>query len=490
MSEFQQHWLSAYLDNELSTAERALVERKLEEDSEARELLEDLKRVRGLVATLPSWGNQAFQFDMSRLNQSPADEDDLETDQSLNEPSKLHGDFPGTHTLPSVSAELDGSRHSGTRSKWRGLLALVAGLLLLVLCVPYFLSRYGDGIALGPEGGLGGGMGGVGGGGVGGGFGGVGQLDESHNFEMPEGRVAGDQKAAMDANEPSLNLDSDSRTLAAPMQPKLKNELAPPPGPRGIELDKPSLARSSDTAGVGGAMRDAGGAASRAMRGAAAPAMEPAPAAPKLDPLNRAMEQKKDIAPSADGQANMRSMVRSDLGQGYLLAKSDAWSENEVSQALPKLQTMLTADSTREETSVEAVDKARSAGNDQPSAPRELNELFLAELPKETDVDSWFAQIQASQSVVEVSNSHTRPLAESPASGNLELKAKQQKNADAVGSSHVLLFVTESQAKKIMASLPGRNADQFWRVIPAAEKLNEQASNEEKKVIVILNRTP
>ncbi len=50
--EFQQHWLSAYLDNELSNDERALVERRLQEDAEMRQLLEDLKRVRSLVATL------------------------------------------------------------------------------------------------------------------------------------------------------------------------------------------------------------------------------------------------------------------------------------------------------------------------------------------------------------------------------------------------------------------------------------------------------
>ena len=60
--EFEDHMLSAYLDDELSADERALVEQRLEIDPTARELLEDLKRLRGLVSTLPGWKGADLQI--------------------------------------------------------------------------------------------------------------------------------------------------------------------------------------------------------------------------------------------------------------------------------------------------------------------------------------------------------------------------------------------------------------------------------------------
>ena len=60
--EFEDHWLSAYLDDELSPEERAHVELCLANDLDARELLDDLKRVRGLVANLSPWTGPTLQL--------------------------------------------------------------------------------------------------------------------------------------------------------------------------------------------------------------------------------------------------------------------------------------------------------------------------------------------------------------------------------------------------------------------------------------------
>ncbi len=128
--EFQEHWLSAYLDNELSTDERALVERRLEEDPEARELLEDLKRVRGLVATLPTWQGDGFRFDMSRVagEDEPGEEDD--------------GPVAPRSTPGSLSIVNDTKSSRLSVTQWRVLLSLAAGLLVVILSAPLMFMQF------------------------------------------------------------------------------------------------------------------------------------------------------------------------------------------------------------------------------------------------------------------------------------------------------------------------------------------------------------
>ena len=53
--EFQEEWLSAYLDGELSPAQVAIVEERLQVDSVLQQTLLDLQKVRSLVADLPAW---------------------------------------------------------------------------------------------------------------------------------------------------------------------------------------------------------------------------------------------------------------------------------------------------------------------------------------------------------------------------------------------------------------------------------------------------
>ncbi|MEO8269678.1 MAG: hypothetical protein ABI557_08160, partial [Aureliella sp.] len=57
-SDYSEEWLSAYIDDELTNAQRAIVEQRLASDSETQQLLEDLQRVRGLVSRLPAWSGK------------------------------------------------------------------------------------------------------------------------------------------------------------------------------------------------------------------------------------------------------------------------------------------------------------------------------------------------------------------------------------------------------------------------------------------------
>lgn len=59
--DFQDEWLTAYLDEELDDDQIGIVRERLEKDPAARQMLEDLKRVRQLVGTLPGWSGETLQ---------------------------------------------------------------------------------------------------------------------------------------------------------------------------------------------------------------------------------------------------------------------------------------------------------------------------------------------------------------------------------------------------------------------------------------------
>ncbi|MCA9134542.1 MAG: hypothetical protein KDA45_15335, partial [Planctomycetales bacterium] len=57
-AEYQPEWLSAYLDDELPEPQRLIVQQRLESDPAARQVLEDLQRIRHLVGQLPAWSGR------------------------------------------------------------------------------------------------------------------------------------------------------------------------------------------------------------------------------------------------------------------------------------------------------------------------------------------------------------------------------------------------------------------------------------------------
>ena len=60
--EFQEEWLSAYLDDELTAEQRQVVEQRLAIDPAAQAMLEDLRRVRTMIAKLPTWAGPNLEF--------------------------------------------------------------------------------------------------------------------------------------------------------------------------------------------------------------------------------------------------------------------------------------------------------------------------------------------------------------------------------------------------------------------------------------------
>ncbi|MCR9291421.1 MAG: hypothetical protein NXI32_01800 [bacterium] len=78
--EYQEEWLSAYLDGELAPHQVAIVEQRLQIDSVAQQTLLDLQRVRRLVGKLPAWTEDAFTAE--QLTSIPTNGDDQAQDRA------------------------------------------------------------------------------------------------------------------------------------------------------------------------------------------------------------------------------------------------------------------------------------------------------------------------------------------------------------------------------------------------------------------------
>lgn len=135
---FEEHWLSAYLDDELSAEDRALVDQRLEEDSSARELLEDLKRVRGLVSTLPRWHGKEFEFDPAALatfgSRATNANDQVSPEREVSGSGGLAQDITHAHA---ATGQIGSQPAAAQRYYWSGLLALAAGITALFFAGPY-----------------------------------------------------------------------------------------------------------------------------------------------------------------------------------------------------------------------------------------------------------------------------------------------------------------------------------------------------------------
>lgn len=427
--EFQQHWLSAYLDNELSSDERALVERRLEEDADARQLLEDLKRVRGLVATLPAWPGANFQFDMSRLS-----DDELADDDDLDElaPVQTHltiGKAQPQERSPVINSAAvnEPARESAEQSAgmsaaaWRGVLSLAAGLLLLILCVPLFWQRDAGTLAVRERPGA----------------------EPQADFGATSGMMGGTGSAAVPdaagdapAAEAKSLADSTAPPAAAPFNAPIDPRsvgggrgASAPPGP-----SRPSAGLSNAVGGPGAAsgMGGVGGAsAAQAARtdpqrvelsaeslnnqppGPPRSGFAPGPMQPKraAEPqLGLAVTDPQPSASAPDG-VSLSS-------QSFMCAKSDAWSEAEVKQTLPQLlayvsehdPTVQPTDAAKAKTNVndkdlvaaKSVDIAAEINFAKVPAVLGKNELVFSELPMSDDVNKWFTQIQTAQPLTQL----------------------------------------------------------------------------------------
>jgi anti-sigma factor RsiW len=138
--EFQEEWLSAYLDDELTDEQRRVVEQRLAVDPAAHATLEDLQRVRSMVANLPSWSGPALKFAMPSGTPGSFDEADSEDDGKVASESNDLDDFEEVPRIVAGGYEpsavfRDQSKGNFNLRSLRTLLgwgAAAAGILLVV----------------------------------------------------------------------------------------------------------------------------------------------------------------------------------------------------------------------------------------------------------------------------------------------------------------------------------------------------------------------
>lgn len=155
-SEFQEEWLSAFLDGELSAEKRAIVEQRLATDPAVSRMLDDLKKVRQVVSELPIWTGPVRTIEIDENANVDGDDEPHPRQEAsqLDDPSQLadidsivdreweEGDHPPANTL--ISENVTGKKtdkNVGSRL-WRPI-ALAAGLLAM-LGVGYGLWRGSD----------------------------------------------------------------------------------------------------------------------------------------------------------------------------------------------------------------------------------------------------------------------------------------------------------------------------------------------------------
>lgn len=153
-TEYQEEWLSAYLDNELTEQQRALVEERIANDGAAQQLLEELKQVRSLVSQLPGWDGPSITVSEETLaSTNPSGETTQSTQDSSDSNSELDGklardldsepeDGFADHIDPVVhdSARPDSAKYAPFKTpaatsmsgfqRWRWV-ALAAGVLVM-----------------------------------------------------------------------------------------------------------------------------------------------------------------------------------------------------------------------------------------------------------------------------------------------------------------------------------------------------------------------
>jgi hypothetical protein len=145
-TEYQEEWLSAYLDGELTDEQRQIVEARLAVDANAQTTLADLERVRTLVKQLPAWNGRPVVLS-SEILSATADDENVEfevntTRAMIANAERANADKEGDDIdmalAETTSPDLDISERwlecNRSPSNWRWLrpLAAAASLLLMV----------------------------------------------------------------------------------------------------------------------------------------------------------------------------------------------------------------------------------------------------------------------------------------------------------------------------------------------------------------------
>ncbi len=143
--DYQEEWLSAYLDDELTPQQRAIVEQRLKTDQATEVLFNDLSRIRGLVGTLPDWSGGRLAASVLNSIQGASQ---VATEPDFHDELKPLGDSDSLVALSTTgtlardsrqrASEIGFDRPRRAAMGWLRPFALVATVLLAV-GVGYFL---------------------------------------------------------------------------------------------------------------------------------------------------------------------------------------------------------------------------------------------------------------------------------------------------------------------------------------------------------------
>ncbi len=133
--EYQEEWLTAYLDGELSSEQRHIVEQRLASDPHAQRTLSELNVIRGLVQQLPDWSGPTVAM-MPRVDTLPDAmselSDALERDQPEHfQPETGHSNRPRDFRINLGRSRRERSPTLWLVDWWRPL-TIAAGLLMIV----------------------------------------------------------------------------------------------------------------------------------------------------------------------------------------------------------------------------------------------------------------------------------------------------------------------------------------------------------------------
>lgn len=331
--DYSEEWLTAYVDDELSTAQRAIVEQRVAVDGEAAAMLRDLQQIRSLVGNLPAWSGElkpTLFDDFHEVLQLPGARttDDVallaESGVSLApaEVAAQESRLAATRG-PSPSARKRGPSPADSAWRlWQRPLAVAAGVLLVL----------GLGWMLWPP------------------TADIRSVATSSRLEEPEALAAEQapetqaKSAAADVEPSALDLqmaEAAGNTLDADHARSAQRRAASPPPGAASSSAESQLAGGGGGGGYGGGMGARGGyappeAVERAAPAAAAALPAPRPAAQPTSPVPMAAtESSATMAGATPTPANPAPQL------ALQLAYSDAWTPEKILAGLGRVSALL-----------------------------------------------------------------------------------------------------------------------------------------------------
>lgn len=500
---YQEAWLSAYLDDELTAEQREAVEQRLAADPSVRQTLADLERVRGLVQQLPAWmaGPIEVQFaaeSFALAVEEPEAEKRAEATFLEVEPLERSAHPPSDVLKEELSGESSSRRARRVGGLWWGKPLAAAASLLVAVGIVYSLWQAPSTteMAGSPQ-----------------------RTDEDVDFDARPGQATAEPLSAF-AEGQSERLREGLTGQSAPPS----NEAINPPGADdlqdGVAETQPELMQRTESLPApyyGQAEEEPPSSSARSMR------EEPRPEVDGLAPeqlrmgedaalksqLGATVELEPSSAPPPDAaQATNGAAPRESMSQRLgrfdesaprptlRIGRGGGWSEEEAAQVMPEITAILQVDPSSQPTGAAGRASTRIA-NQFP--------LFFARFRPGTQADSLAVILEESSHLKTITGESLGSIASPSSSPSLsddslalesdfadtgrtptsQSESEKRQNAVASGEQHVVLFLQRSEAEAFLEKLGGRAADNLNWFRVSGETTEAQASPEQKVIVLL-----